>query len=900
MAFLNNEHIAYIIKDLHYRGIVLENFQGEVIDHVCSAVEVKMSDGLRFIDAYQQVLKSFGHTVGLRNTQTEILKFNNPSPRLMLRNYLKIALRNLAKQRFYSIINVSGLALGVAACLLIVLYVTNELSYDRHYENAGRIYRINGEIKFGGNHYQLAVAPAPMGPILAEEYPEVEAAVRFRSRGSYLVKTENGTESFREHNVVWVDSTFFKIFTVPVTEGDPVSALGQPNSLAISETTAKKYFNSTDVLGKTLILDNQLNGKITAVYKDMPVTGHFRYDILIAMSGLDEAKVPNFLSNNFNTYVLLREGTEAKAFESKLPQLVVKYIGPQAAQVLGGEFTMEKFIASGNKLEYTVMPVTDIHLRSDLTAELAANSDITYVYLFSAIALFILLIACINFMNLSTARSANRAKEVGVRKVMGSMRSHLVRQFLIESVLLSFFAFVLAIGLAKLVLPAFNSLAQVDLSLPSGISFFSIVVLCALIVGLIAGLYPSLFLSGFEPVRVLKGQLALGSKSGIIRGALVVFQFAISIFLIIGTVTVYRQLNFIQNKKVGFNKDQVIMVSDVYALGDKAEVFKNEILQNNAIVSGTVSGYIPVSGGWRSDNTHWPYGSQPTEENMVGMQTWQVDLDYLKTLGIEIKSGRAFSAEFPSDSSAVILNQTAVDHFKLGPDPLGKKISTFGGNNPDGSLDKNSVISFTVIGVVEDFHFESLKQNISPLGFFLGKSPGYASFRFNGSNAGEVIRVLEATWKKMADGQPFQYTFLDESFGRMYSSEQRLGKIFGGFAALAIAIASLGLFALSAFTAEQRTKEIGIRKVLGASVGSIVLLLSREYGKLILISFILAAPIAWYAVTWWLKDYTYKTEIGIFVYAVAGLFAFMIAWITMSFQSIRAATSNPVNSLRSE
>jgi putative ABC transport system permease protein len=898
---LNKEHIDYIIKDLHYRGIVLDGFQDEVIDHVCSSVEAEMNKGRRFIDAYHEVLKTFGSTSGLRQTQKEIIQSENKTSTNMFRNYLKIAFRNLTIQRFYSIINIAGLALGIAACLLIVLYVKHELSYDRYHEKADRIYRVNGEIKYAGNHYRLAVAPAPMAEALIEEFPEVENAVRFRSRGSSLVKRENVQESFREYRVVWSDSTFFKIFSVRVLKGNANTALKEPNSIAISRSMEDKYFNHQDAIGQNLILDNDRPLRVTAVFEDMLPTGHFRFDILVSMSGLDEAKSTNFLSNNFNTYLLLKKDADAKALETKLSAIVKKYVGPQAAEALGGEFTLDKFLASGNILEYTLMPLTNIHLHSDLTAELDANSDITYVYLFGAVAVFILFIACINFMNLSTARSSNRAKEVGVRKVMGSLRSHLVKQFLTESILVSLFAFILAVAIAYLALPFFNSLSQLELFLPfKSLEFYGLLILTALLIGLLAGLYPSFFLSAFQPAKVLKGQIALGAKSGMIRGALVVFQFSISIFLIIGTFTINRQLNFIQNKKVGFNKDQVIMISDVYALGNQAEAFKNEVLKNNFIKNGTVSGFIPVNGGWRNDNSFWPEGAQPTQENMVGLQNWTVDHDYLTTMDMKIVMGRGFSRDFPSDSTAVILNQTAVKHFHFEDNPIGRKIATFGENNQDGTVNTKSTVSFEVVGVVEDFHFESLRQNITPLSFFLGKSPGYASFRFQAKGTNDVISAIEKTWKMLAPGQPFQYSFLDESFGRMYASEQRLGKIFAGFASLAIAIACLGLFALTAFTAEQRTKEIGIRKVLGASVSSIVVLLSKEFGKLILIAFILSAPLAWYAVDWWLKGYTYKVNVGIFIYILAGVFAFVISWLTMSFQSIKAASANPVNSLRSE
>jgi len=900
MLQLTNDQIGYIIKDLHYRGLVLESLQEEMIDHVCSAVEKRLAKGARFIDAYQEVLRSFGNTAGLRETQHQTLLLENQKPKNMFRNYLTIALRTLSKQRFYTFINIAGLATGIAACMVIVLFVLNELSYDKHHANAERIYRVNGEIKFGGNHYQLAVAPAPLAEALLQDYPEIESAVRFRNRGSYLVKKSETADNIKENNVIWADSTFFKIFTVPVLEGNPNSALKDPNTIAISKKIALKFFPQGSALGQTLIMDNSLAMKVTAVYQDMPGTGHFVFDILISLSGLDEAKSTNFLSNNFNTYLLLREGADARALESKLPAFVAKYMGPQAAQVLGGEFSIEKFKASGNKLDYTLMQLKDIHLHSDLTAEFRANGDVTYVYLFAAIALFILAIACINFMNLSTARSSNRAKEVGVRKVMGSLRSHLIRQFLTESLLLSLFSFLLSIGIAYLFIPVFNDLSQKTLSLPlTEPNFYLMILLATLVVGVLAGLYPSFFLSAFKPVNVLKGQVSLGMKSGLIRSSLVIFQFVISIFLVVATITVYRQLNYIQHKKIGFEKDQVIIIQDAYALRDNMQAFKNEIVKNSFIRSGTITGFLPVD-SWRSDNTHWPEGSQPTQENMVGLQTWQVDHDYVKTLGMKIKTGRFFSPEFPSDSSAVVLNESAIKNFGFIENPLGRKISTFTGNNPDGSPDVNSIRSYTVVGVVEDFHFESLKRNITPLGLYLQRSDGNVAFRFEAKNTKNVIQSIEKTWKAMAPGQPFQYSFLDEDFSRMYANEQRLGKTFGVFAALAIIIACLGLFALTAFTAEQRTKEIGIRKVLGASVSSIVLLLSKEFGKLIVIAFLLASPLAWFAVNWWLKNYTFKVEIGIQVYVLAGGFAFLIAWITMGYQSIKAATSNPVQSLRSE
>lgn len=897
---LTNDHIDYIIKDLNYRGIVADGIQEELIDHICSGVETEMSKGKKFIDAYHHILKSFGSTSGLQETQQEIIKSENQKTKIMLRNHLTIAIRNLRKHSFYTFINVAGLSIGVAVCFIILLFVINEVSYDKHFNKADQIYRIQSEIQFGGNHSFTTYNPAPMASALAANFPEVEASTRFREHGSYLVKRFD--DNIKEDHVIWTDSTFFKVFDLPMIAGNAATALKEPNSIAISERIAKKYFPDENALGQTLILDNKMNMKITAVYQDIPVNSHFHFDILIAMAGLEEAQRTVWYSNNFQTYMLLRKDASIPDLDTKIKALVDKNMMPQIAELLGSDFTAEKFAAAGNKIEYKLQPLTDIHLKSSLQGEFEPNFDIAYVYLFVAIALFILTIACINFMNLSTARSANRAKEVGIRKVMGSFRSHLMRQFLSESVLLSIFSFVLAFGIAYLLLPLFNQLSDRHLSIPTGMPIlYGVLFFAALLVGLLAGIYPAFFLSAFNPASVLKGNVSLGMKSGLIRSSLVVFQFTVSIFLVIGTLAVNRQLNYIQNKKLGFNKDQVIVVEDAYALGDKRVVFKDEIMHTGKMSSATISGYLPVSGTWRNDNPWWVDGRDPAiQENLVSLQNWQVDFDYIKTLGMHIKEGRDFSLDFPSDSSAVILNEAAVKGFNFEGEVIGGKIATFG-DNAQGGPDKDHLQTLTVVGVVENFHFESLKQNVTPVMIYLSEKPnGNISFRFESHNAQEIITLLESKWKEMAPGQPFTYSFIDESFGRMYSSETRLSKVFNVFAFLAILIACLGLFALTSFTAEQRTKEIGIRKVLGASISSIVLLLSKEFGKLILIAFVLAAPLAWYGIDWWLKDYTYKTEIGVGLYLIAGVAAFLIAWLTMSFQSFKAASSDPVKSLRSE
>ncbi|HTH57808.1 MAG TPA: ABC transporter permease [Cyclobacteriaceae bacterium] len=904
---LTGNQIDFIVKDLNFKGIVAEEIQDEVIDHVCSAVETEMENGKNFIEAYRLILKSFGHTPGLLETQEKVIKSETTKPKGMIKNYLTVAFRNLQKHRFYSFINIAGLAVGIASCLMIVLFIIDELSFDAYNLKADRIYRLNEEIKFGDNHVFVCQNGAPLASSMLNDYPEIEATVRFRNVGSYLVRAAGATTNVKEMNVIWTDSTFFRVFSVNVLAGNPRTALKEASSAAISRRMAEKYFPGKSALGESMILDNKLNVKVTAVYENIPAASHFHFDILIAMVGSSdvakEAQSVTFLSENFNTYLLLKEGADAKALEKKFPAFLKKYFGPQVAAALGNDMNMEKFTATGNKWELTMTPLRDIHLKSDLSGELETNGNITYVYLFGAIAIFILGIACINFMNLSTARSSNRAKEVGVRKVMGSLRSHLMRQFLTESILVTLFSFLLAIGVAYMLLPLFNDLAQKQLQIPFGNwTFYGALLIAVLLVGLLAGVYPSFFLSAFKPVSVLKGNVARGMKSGYIRSALVVFQFVISITLIIGAITVNRQLNFIQNKKLGFNKSQVIIIHDTYALRPlpNAIAFKNEVSKISAVSKGSLTSYLPVEGYNNNNNTFWKQGNQPTPDNLVSIRLWTVDENYVETMGMKIKLGRDFSEKFPSDSTAVILNEAALPMFGITDDPLGKKITSFDGVRPDGSPDPNKLKTWEVVGVVENFHYYTMKEGILPLGLFFGKDDGCISFRFNSSQANDVVQSIEKIWKQLAPGQPFQYSFLDEDFGRMYRTEQRLSNIFLIFAGLAIIIACLGLFALTAFTAEQRTKEIGIRKVLGASVSSIVLMLSKDFGKLVIIAFVISAPIAWYGADWWLKGYTYKTTIEAWVFLCAGLAAVTIAWVTMSFQSFKAASNDPVKSLKSE
>lgn len=901
---LTDSHIDYIIKDLTYRGLIVDGIQSEIVDHICSRVESEMKNGIRFIDAYQNALQSFGNTSGILETQKQTWKAHHQTPNMMFRNYITIAWRALSKQKFYSLINVFGLAVGIAACLVIVLYIMDELSYDRYNGNAERTYRINTEIKYGGNHFNMTYTAAPLGQTLQQLYPEIESSVRFYQPGHALVRADGSSQNLKEQNVVWTDSTIFQVFSIKILEGDPNSALTKPGSIAMSKRTADKYFPGQSAVGKSVIINDKYHTTVTAVYEDFPSASHVHFNIMMSMRGdwrADyDANNTSFQFENFITYILLKPGTEPSRIESQFPKFLEIYLEPALKKVLGPDFKMSKYIAAGNKYELSLIPLPDIHLYSNRTGEIEANSDITYVYILGIIAGIILLIASINFMNLSTARSGNRSKEVGVRKVMGSLRGQLIGQFLTEAMIITACSIVTAVVLSMLILPYFNDVSQKQLQMPFGQLMFYVWLLAAcLIIGMLAGFYPSFILSAFKPVNALKGKFAEQFKSRTVRSGLVVFQFFISIFLIVGAISVNKQLDYIQTKKLGFEKDQIVILHDVYTIKNP-EIFKAEALKFDAIEAGTVSGYIPIESdwAWRSNRSYWKAGADPSIDNMIQFQQWYVDLDYIKTYQMKITAGRDFSADFPSDSSAVILNEAAVKRFGF-KDPIGQRIASFGDDGSDG-VSKENTQEWTVVGVVDDFHFSNMRQDIKPLSLFLGKTSGSISFRFKAAATNDAIRDLEGLWKKFAPEMPFQYSFLDDDFSKMYVTEQRLSKIFVAFAALAIVIACLGLFALTAFTAQQRTREIGIRKVLGASVQSILVLLSRDFGKLILIAFVLAIPVTWYAVDWWLSGYSYKTNIGMTVYLYSGLLAFIIAIVTMSFQSLKAALTNPVTSLRSE
>ncbi len=812
----------------------------------------------------------------------------------MIKTYIKIAWRNLLKNKTFSLINIAGLASGLACFIFISLYVLDEISFDTQHENASRIYRINSDIVFGGNKLHLAVAPDPMGAALKKDYPQVEEYMRFyASSGSKLVK--KGNTFLNEMNVVHADSTLFSVFTLPALSGNTKTALNEPNTVVITESTAKKYFGTTEAVGKTIETNdnNSTLYKVTAVIKDMPRHSHFNYDFIFSMDNVDY-QWGQVTSHNFQTYLLLKEGTDYKAFEKNFPQYIQKYVFPFLQQFMQIK-SLDEMDKAGNTLSYSLMPMTDIHLHSDRTPELAVNGSIQYVYIFSAVALFVLLLACVNFMNLSTARSAGRAKEVGIRKVLGTQQNSLISQFLTESILMTVISLVIAILLVWAGMSYFNNLSGKSFSITDLFTarYFILLLLLPLAVGLLAGSYPAFYLSSFKPIAVLKGKVNGGSKKSSLRNVLVVFQFATSIMLIVCTIIVYKQLNFIQTKKLGFKKEQVLVVNNTFALGRNTTAFKNDVAKLAGVNSATFAGFLPVGNSSRNDNT-FSKEAVMNSKNGLSSQVWRIDYDYIPTLSMEMLSGRNFSREFGSDSNAIIINESTANF--LGFDnPIGKKLYT--NDDHDG---QSRVVSLEIIGVVKNFHYESLKQNVGPLLFRLGDRTGATAFKISTTNVQDLVKNVATKWKTMASGMPFSYQFLDDSFNDMYKEEQRTAQLGLTFAVIAILIACLGLFGLAIYMAEQRIKEIGVRKVLGATVSNITAMLSKDFLKLVLISAVIAFPVAWWAMHKWLQDFAFRVDMSWWVFVLAGSIAILIALITVSSQAIKAALSNPVKSLRAE
>jgi putative ABC transport system permease protein len=867
----------------------IAELEGYLRDKIADLVQLGLSEK----DAFETAEKEFAHAEALdgeyhRARSSSRLGVRQPwqPPRFMpalVWNCFKIALRKLRKQKGYSFINIAGLAIGLAACLLILLWVKDELSYDRFHEKADRIYRVAQFEEIGGVSEAFALAPFPSAPAFASEIPEVETYVHLL-RGTPLAVAEG--RKFDLTDVYFTDPGFFDIFTHVFLAGDRKTALASPGALVLTEDTARKLFGRIDVLGKTVNFNNDYDLTVTAVIKNVPANSHFRFNGLVSLETIaGKTEIRTLMDSWFRlsgwAYVLLKDNAEPSAVETKMEAVVLKHVG-------------EELRRSGSKMSFRLQPLTSIHLKSHLLGEIGVNGDIRYVYVFSLIAVFILAIACINFMNLATARSAGRGREVGMRKVLGARRGNLIFQFLGESVLLSIIASVVAVVLVSLVLPSFNRLtgkAIGQASLLGGTPSLALAGL-ALLTGFLGGSYPALFMSAFRPAAVLKGNLGTGLKRASFRSILVVFQFSVSIILMAGTFIVLAQTRYMKTRDLGFDKSRVLVVVMRDAAARRnAEALTRDLKSNANIREATLTGGIP---GRIQVSMVVSMEGRPERESFSADVIWS-DFDFVKTYGIRIVRGRDFSRSFVSDSGGVFLiNETAARRMGWGSDAVGRKIG----------FDTDDLRE--VVGVMKDFHYGSLKDPIGPLVVRLASAAELAprayflSLKLQEGNIPATLAYVKSKWAERSE-RGFEYFFADENFDSLYRSEEQISRIITAFAAMAIFVACLGLFGLASFAAEQRTKEIGVRKVLGASEARLVALLSKEFLKWVLLANAIALPAAYLIIgRFWLANFAYRTSPGILVFmSVAGL-SILVALLTVSWQAVRAAVANPVDSLRYE
>jgi len=801
---------------------------------------------------------------------------------IMLGNYLKIAIRNFKRQKGYSFITLTGLALGMACCVLIIMYIQHELSYDRFHAKADHIYRIVMDASIGSTKLKVPITNNPLSPTLFSDYPEVIASTRIRKISKILVEYENN--QFYESGPLYADASFFYVFSFPFIKGDPQNALVRPFTIVLTETSARKYFGDADPVGELVRLDSTKDYEVTGVIEDVPPNSHLNFDILVSFETLfvDQPQArDNWISAHNFTYVRLHENAVPSGLESKFPAMIEKYLGPSLK-------------AMGGSIRYSLQPLTDIHLHSNLQFEFAPNSSILYIYIFSAIALFILGIACINFMNLATARSAKRAREVGMRKVLGAERQNLIRQFLGESTIYSLLALLVALFLVRMALPVFKTISGIDLQLETAQFIWLIPLGIGLILftGIAAGSYPAFFLSAFSPAKVLKGSRFTGTGGRRFRHVLVITQFVVSITLLIGTWIIRDQIQYMKNVNLGFTKERVL-VSNV----DNPEIFRNtdtvkaRLKQIPGVVEVAGADAVPGQGPMATTVGVVPEGF--TNEEGILMKAIRTDEDYLSALGIELAAGRDFSRDVSTDrQGAFLVNEVAAKQFGW-EEPVGRTMEIQGLG-----LQGKAV---PVIGVVKNFHYASLREELEPICIGVGMG-GLDKFviRVRTENISGLIAQLKETWKDIDPNRPFDFFFLDDFFDAQYRSEEKLNKIFAVFSGLAIIIACLGLFGLSSFMAEQRTKEIGIRKILGSSIPEVVLLLCRELLVLVGVAVLVAWPVAYFAMSSWLRNFPFRTGFNPWIFLVSGMAALSIAFLTVSFQATKAASANPADSLRYE
>lgn len=809
----------------------------------------------------------------------------------MLKNYLTVGWRTMAKHKMYSAINIGGFALGISACVLLALYIYGELSYDKFYANGDRIYRVVAYSDWNGQTYPGLHFAHPFGSVVKESYPEIEevgyynAVVNFGA-GSNEVRRTDRTDNTHEESMAYFSQGMIDVLELKFIKGNSSKALVNPNTIIITQSKAEQYFGDEDPIGKSLILNDNVKKvyEVTGVINDFPSTSHVSFDFMITLAGDPFWKGENtsWCCQNYINYVRLKPGTDAVALSEKMKGIVETYMLPEA----------KKRSANGDELKwlstyhYGLQPIDEIYLNEFDYHDDLRHGDIRFIWLFGSIAAFILFLACINFINLSTARSANRAKEVGIRKSIGSLRTSIVRQFLAESFLFSLIALIVGLVLAQLMIPLFNALVGKSLVFP-WMKWWLLPSLFvgALLIGFIAGIYPAFYLSAFKPIKVLKGGVATGSRNATVRSVLVIFQFTISITLIVGTIIIDRQMDFAMKKDLGFDKENVMVLHGTVTLGNKTLPFKNELMKSSSVKAVTVSNYLPVNDG-KNDGGSTALEGKPVDDG-VGGQQWLVDHDYIKTMGFRIVKGRDFDARITSDSQAMIINTSMAEALGLS-DPVGQRVENYAGK-------------FTIVGVVDDFHYKTLTQKITPVTMFIAKpTANIISVKLASNNIPDAIESITQTWTKFSPNQPIRFEFLDDRYENTYKDVERFGLIVKIFATLAIVVACLGLFALSAFMIEQRGKEISIRMVLGAPVANILRLLSQNFIILVSISFVVATPVAWFMMDKWLQDYAYKIDITWDVFAVTGIVALTIALATVGYQSVKASMTNPVGNLKSE
>ncbi|MEP7141458.1 MAG: ABC transporter permease [Ferruginibacter sp.] len=788
----------------------------------------------------------------------------------MLKNYFKIALRNLIHHKAYSILNIAGLAIGMACTILILLWVNDELSFDRFHANANQLYRLT----CNAGDFKAAVSPAGMAEGLQNELPEIKATVRLSKPSTNLL--EVGSRKFEEKRGFFADSNFLQVFSFPLVKGNPKNAMQRPDAILITEDMAKKYFGAGEALGKIIRKDNRANCVVTGILANVPSNSHLQFDFILPISSIanenDDLKNKVWGNFNFYTYIQLDKNIPSSAAALSKFCLRIKQV--------------YKTHDPEMKIDFQLQPLTAIHLHSNLQIDVPGHGNFQYVNIFFIVALFIIAVACINFMNLATARSARRAKEVGLRKVVGAGRYQLIAQFLGESLIISFISLLIAIGIVWVFLPAFNQLAEKKLAfhlLDGKIS--AGLFLIAFITGILSGSYPALFLSGFKPIKVLKGRMSLHGGNLLFRNGLVIIQFVVSIMLLVGTAVVYKQLNFIKNKNLGFEKSNLLYMPMTGDMWGKQPALKTELQQNPLTSNFSVISDLPTNLITGTIDVLWE-GKDPNSQIVI--PSIDVDENFIDVFKMKMLNGRGFSTAFKGDSSNYVVNEKALRVMGMNvKNAVGKSLSFSGTKG-------------TIIGVVKDFNFKSLQYTIEPLVLRLNRWGGIVMVRTQPGNTEATIKAMEKINSELNPSYPFAYNFLDKDLDNLYRSSQQMGSIFNLFAVLAIFISCLGLYGLSAFMAEQRIKEIGVRKVLGASVFNIVYLLSGNFTKLIMIAIVIAIPLSWFAINSWLNNFAFRINISWIIFLVASGTSLLIAWLTVSYESVKAAIANPVKSLRTE